>query len=195
MTFQQTPEEFRRVYAALRKKYPLKEIERLSGIAASNLSAYASGSKNVGKKVLTKFYTNMSAEIEKLSDNEYKSAPSGEPTADDPETKYRNRGYEREYIDVLTKRAEFAEDELSKASTTHKEYVFSNAKIITSFESIAESNKTMADSNKIMAESNKTMAETNNKMADSFTVLSANNTRVTDLLFASFNSGKKPDQG
>jgi hypothetical protein len=151
-------ETFRHTFSALRKKFTLNEIVKISGIQMSNLSAYGTGAKNPGSETIKLFYIKMKAEIEKLPRPGKDSKTTEETSArsEKGSSKYRRP---RRPDDVIT-------DLVQNLLLNNNQLWANNEQSSKRFDKIVDNNVKLVDNNTILVNNNTQLISTNTQLVN-----------------------------
>jgi len=148
-------QKFRSIFAALKRKLSLDEISQITGIHASNLSAYGSGAKNPSAATIGKFYIKLKAEIDNLS----------RPRKNTKSAKEQPLGVEEEQsIYEKTKRPKDTNSDLVRV--------------------LEVNNNRLWDNNNRLWDNNEKSSRRFDKIVDNNTKLVDNNTRLVDKVLS-----------
>jgi hypothetical protein len=176
---------FRSTFAALRKKFTLEELSRITGIHSSNLSAYGSGYKDPSLATIGIFYATLKAEIDKLPKPRKATKTTGKQTG--PVEEERSP-YGR------TKRSKDITADLLRLLTDNQGKLWAdNEKSSKRLDKVIENNTKLADSNSKMADSNSKLADNNGALVNNNTQMISNYTRLVEKLFSP--PGDSPSAG
>lgn len=163
--------KFRSTFNNLKNLLTVDEMSKITGIHASNLSAYGNGTKAPSEDTINKFYTRLKTHIAKLS----KKGKNTKDTEHADQVEEESMTYGRR-----TKRVEDAFNDLVKLLSDNYDRMLSdNEHRSKAFDKIADNNTKMVDTTNKMADSNNKMADSNNKMADSTNQLATVTAQLT----------------
>jgi hypothetical protein len=170
-------QEFRSIFKTLKKELDLKEMETITGIRSSNLSAYGSGAKNPGEANIKLFYTKLKDHIDNLPglSKPSKTRAQASRSAEEPltfKTIKRSKNATHDLIQLLSANYDRMWVDIEKRGKT--------------FDKIADSNFKMADSNNKMADTTSQLATTNAKLV-------AINVQLYEKLFLNSGDTSAPD--
>lgn len=193
-------QEFRSTFNSLRVKLTLEEMEKITGIAKSNLSAYGSGKKNPSEATIKRFYSKLKTHIAKLSRQDkmekndeqggrveeessaYRLDGSGQRGKKGPKSKKENQ--DRNTQGQQNKQENQNQDLWGKMFNLYEANTdrmwAENERNAKRFDNILENNNKLVNNNTKLVESNTQLVANNSEIA-------ANNTRLIDKVLS--NSG------
>ena len=151
-------EKFRHTFSALRKKFTLNEIVKISGIQMSNLSAYGTGAKNPSPETIKLFYIKMKAEIDNLP-RPGKNSKTTEKAPAGPEKEFSQYRRPRRPDDVTT-------DLVQNLLLNNNQLWANNEQSSKRFDKIVDNNVKLVDNNTILVNNNTQLIATNTRLVD-----------------------------
>lgn len=159
-------QEFRSTFIRLREKLRLDEMGEITGILASNLSAYGTGAKNPSETTIKLFYSKLKSHIDKLP-KPNKIRMQIEEARADYKGAQKNKNIHNDLVELLT-----ANYERLWADTQRKDQAFN--KIMETNNKLTNINTALADNTNLLADTNAKLAEINARLVDKLLADSGN---------------------